>query len=76
MNLRYANMWDVPLRFLALSAIVSLTTPLRKWRQLVFVAAIVLVCALEFRQYVVLFVQFPMYELISELLLRASHILK
>ena len=76
MNLRYANMWDVPLRFLALSTIVNLTTPLHRWRQLVFVAAIVLVCALEFRQYVVLFVQFPMYELISELLLRASHILK
>ena len=76
MNLRYANMWDVPLRFLALSTMVSLTNPLRRWREIIFVAAVVLVCVLEFRQYVVLFVHFPMYELISELLLRASHILK
>ena len=76
MNLRYANMWDVPLRFLALSTIVSLTAPLRRRREIVFVAAVVLICALEFRQYVMLFVQFPLYELISELLLRASHILK
>ena len=76
MNLRYANMWDVPLRFLALSTVVSLTEPLRRWRQPVLVAVVAFICALEFRQYVLLFVQFPLYELISELLLRASHILK
>lgn len=76
MNLRYANIWDVPLRFLALSTIASLTASLGKWRQTVFTAAVVLVCALEFRQYVVLFVHFPLYELITELLMRASHILK
>jgi 4-amino-4-deoxy-L-arabinose transferase-like glycosyltransferase len=76
MNLRYANMWDVPLRFLALSMVVTLTEPLQKWSRLVFAAAIVLICAVEMRQYIILFVDFPLYELVTEGLLRALHILK
>jgi hypothetical protein len=76
MNLRYANMWDMPLRFLALSALVSLTAPLRRFRNIVLVAAVALICAIELRQYIVLAVQFPLYELVSEGLLRALRILK
>ena len=76
MNLRYANMWDVPLRFLALSMVVTVVQPLQKWRQVVFIGAIVLICALELRQYIILFVDFPLYELVTEGLLRALHILK
>jgi len=76
MNLRYANMWDVPLRFLAVSGIASLAQPLAKWCQLILLAAVVLICALELRQYLILFVDFPLYELVSEGLLRALHILK
>jgi 4-amino-4-deoxy-L-arabinose transferase-like glycosyltransferase len=76
MNLRYANMWDMPLRFLALSALVSLTAPLRRFRNIVLVAAVALICAMELHQYIVLAVQFPLYELVSEGLLRALRILK
>ncbi|HEY4282112.1 MAG TPA: hypothetical protein VGM62_03540 [Chthoniobacterales bacterium] len=76
MNLRYANMWDVPLRFLAVSALVSVIAPLRKSRELIFVIVLVLICALELRQYMTLFVDFPLYELVPEGLLRALHILK
>ncbi|MEP7014214.1 MAG: phospholipid carrier-dependent glycosyltransferase [Verrucomicrobiota bacterium] len=76
MNLRYANMWDMPLRFLAISALVSLTSPLRQYRKAVLVAAIAVICAMELRQYVILAVQFPLYELVPEGLLRALHILK
>jgi 4-amino-4-deoxy-L-arabinose transferase-like glycosyltransferase len=76
MNLRYANMWDVPLRFLAIAGIVSLTAPVKRWQTPVFTAAIVLICLVEFRQYVILAVNFPLYELVSEGLLRALHILK
>ena len=36
----------------------------------------VLGCAVELRQYIILFVQFPLYELVPEGLLRALHILK
>lgn len=76
MNLRYANMWDMPLRFLALSCLVSLSAPLRHYRYAVLVAAVFLICAVELRQYIVLAVQFPLYELVPEGLLRALHILK
>ena len=76
MNLRYTNMWDMPLRFLVLSALVSLTTPLRRFRIWVLVVAVALICAIELHQYIVLAVQFPLYELVPEGLLRALRILK
>ena len=76
MNLRYANMWDMPLRFLALSALVLLTTPLRRYCNLLLGVAVALICVIELRQYIILAVQFPLYELVPEGLLRALHILK
>jgi hypothetical protein len=76
MNLRYANMWDMPLRTLAVSALLTLLTPVARYRNVLFAASIVLISALEFRQYLILFVHYPLYELVSEGLLRALHILK
>jgi 4-amino-4-deoxy-L-arabinose transferase-like glycosyltransferase len=76
MNLRYANMWDMPMRFIAFSALVSLTAPIRRYRNIVLVSALALICAVELRQYIILAVQFPLYEMVSEDLLRALHILK
>ena len=76
MNLRYANMWDVPLRFLALSTLASLIAPLRERRNLILALAVAGICLFEMRQYLILFVQYPLYELVSEGLLRALHILK
>ncbi|HEV2805997.1 MAG TPA: phospholipid carrier-dependent glycosyltransferase [Chthoniobacterales bacterium] len=76
MNLRYANMWDVPLRILAAGAILGLASKLTRYRQVAIVAAVTLVCLVEFRQYLILFVDYPLYELVSEGLLRALRILK
>jgi len=76
MNLRYANMWDMPLRFLALSSLVGLVAPLLRYRNIVLSVTVALICAIELRQYIVLAVQFPLYELVPEGLLRALHILK
>jgi hypothetical protein len=76
MNLRYANMWDVPLRLLAVSALVAVVAPLGRRSQLVLGVALALLCAVEMRQYIILFVQYPLYELVTEGLLRALHILK
>jgi 4-amino-4-deoxy-L-arabinose transferase-like glycosyltransferase len=76
MNLRYANMWDMPLRVLAFSALTTLTLPLKRYRNVAVVGSVALICALEFRQYLILFVDFPLYELVSEGLLRALRILK
>lgn len=76
MNLRYANMWDFPLRFLALSEIVLLASFARKYRGAIIVAGVALLAAIEFHQYIVLAVRYPLYELISHDLLQALKILK
>ena len=76
MNLRYANMWDMPLRILALGSLTWLVAPLQRYRTIVFASLIILICALELRQYIILFVRYPLYELVTEGLLRALHILK
>ena len=66
MNLRYANMWDMPLRFLAFSQIVALThfTRYRIWLTALAVAAL---AGLELRQYCILFTHYPLYELPTHL---------
>ena len=76
MNLRYANMWDMPLRVLAFGQLVAFCAPLQRYRTLILSSAVALVCAVEFRQYIILFVQYPLYELVPEGLLRALHVLK
>ena len=76
MNLRYTNMWDMPLRALAVSMLLVLVAPLSRLRNVIFALSIVLLCVIEFRQYIILFVHYPLYELVSEGLLRALHILK
>ncbi len=77
MNLRYANMWEMPLRLLAYSQLAALIQPaLSRMRLWCMVAAVALLSAYEFRQYLILFVDFPLYELVSEGLLRALKILK
>jgi 4-amino-4-deoxy-L-arabinose transferase-like glycosyltransferase len=76
MNLRYANMWDMPLRVLALSQLLVLVRTAGAWQKQLTVLAVAGVCVFELREYVVLFVQYPLYELVTEGLLRALHILK
>ena len=76
MNLRYANMWDMPFRFLACSQIVALATVARRYRDLAITAAVAAVAALELRQYIILAVRYPLYELITHDLLQALRILK
>jgi 4-amino-4-deoxy-L-arabinose transferase-like glycosyltransferase len=76
MNLRYANMWDTPLRFLAVSSLVALVAPLSRHRNLVLGLAVAFVALIELRQYLILAVQYPLYELVTHDLLQALHILK
>jgi 4-amino-4-deoxy-L-arabinose transferase-like glycosyltransferase len=76
MNLRYANIWDMPLRFLAVSCLSGLAAPLSRYRNLIFGAAVALIAAFEFHQYIVLAVHHPLYELITHDLLQALRILK
>jgi hypothetical protein len=76
MNLRYANMWDMPLRFLAFGSLVALVTPIRRHRHILLGVGVALICAIELRQYYILAVQYPLYELFTDHLVRALHILK
>jgi len=76
MNLRYGNMWDLPLRMLALSQLTAVVALLKRWRTIALSAAIALICASELRSYIILAVKYPLYELVSPELLRALKILK
>ncbi len=76
MNLRYANMWDMPLRFLALGCLSSLIEPFARYRNLIFGVAVALIAAFEFHQYIILAVRYPLYELITHDILQALRILK
>jgi len=77
MNLRYANMWDLPLRVLAFSQILVLIGFVaQRWRSIALFAAVGLTCAFEMRNYVVMAVEYPLYELVSPELMRGLKILK
>jgi 4-amino-4-deoxy-L-arabinose transferase-like glycosyltransferase len=76
MNLRYANMWDFPLRFLAFSEIVWLASLVKHYRGAIIAGAVALLAAIEFHQYIVLAVRYPLYELITHDLIQALKILK
>ncbi len=76
MNLRYANMWDFPLRMLAFGLLFRFAESFGQWQKLILSCAIVAICAVEFHQYIVLAVHYPLYELVTAQLLRALRILK
>jgi 4-amino-4-deoxy-L-arabinose transferase-like glycosyltransferase len=75
MNLRYTNMWDMPLRYLALGCLIDVTRPFRR-PEIAVVAAVLVLCAIDLRQYYIFFVQHDLYELVTVALLRALQILK
>ena len=76
MNLRYANMWDMPLRFLAFGEVVWLASLLKRFQSAVIVLAVALLSVIELHQYIVLAVRYPLYELITHDLLQALSIVK
>ena len=76
MNLRYANMWDLPLRLLAFGQIVWLASLVKRFQTAIIVTAVTLLALVEFHQYIILAVRYPLYELITHDLLRALSILK
>src|SRR5438477_350880 len=75
MNLRYANMWDFPLRFFAVTWLAG-TLSHRRRAGLWLGMAVAVLRAFDLRQYQILFVRFGLYELVPEGLLRALQILK
>lgn len=76
MSLRFANLWDFPLRFLAASAVCALCANLR-WRPVVIATACFLVMAVaDFRQYQRIFVARNVYDPVTPDLLKAVDMLK
>ncbi|HEX4631892.1 MAG TPA: glycosyltransferase family 39 protein [Chthoniobacterales bacterium] len=75
MNLRYTNMWDMPLRYLAVGCVADVTRSFHR-RGLILIAAVALLCLIDLRQYYIFFVQHDLYELVTSGLLRALQILK
>jgi 4-amino-4-deoxy-L-arabinose transferase-like glycosyltransferase len=75
MNLRYTNMWDLPMRYLAVACLADVTASLRR-REILIAIAVMVLCAIDLRQYHIFFVQHDLYELVTAGLLRALQILK
>lgn len=75
MNLRYTNMWDMPLRYLAVTCLTDVTRSFRR-REIIMAVAITFLCAIDLRQYHIFFVQHDLYELVTAGLLHALQILK
>jgi len=76
MNLRYANMWDMPLRYLAFSQLSVICGRFRLHQRAGLIFLTAAICLFELNQFRVLFVQYRLYELVTEGLVRALKILK
>jgi 4-amino-4-deoxy-L-arabinose transferase-like glycosyltransferase len=75
-NLRFGNMWDLPLRMLAVSQLALLAAALPRWRNFALAALVGLICVLEIRNYAILEVKYPLYDLVTVDLMRALQIIK
>lgn len=76
MNLRYANMWDMPLRYLAVMCMTNVSSTSKTRPNLWLGLMVAAICAVEWRQYLIFFVQHDLYELVTGGLLRAINVLK
>jgi hypothetical protein len=76
MNLRYANIWDLPLRYFGTICLMSISDPRGQRANLWLGLMIGVVCAVELRQYHIFFVENDLYELVTGGLLNAIRILK
>ncbi len=76
MNLRYTTIWDMPLRLLAFCQLAQLTQRFGPRQPLALATLVAALCAYELRQYLILFHDHPLYELVPGGLLFALKILK
>ena len=76
MNLRYASIWDLPLRYLTVLCLTNVSRLFGRRAKLALWLLTAFVCVTELRQYLVFFVEHDLYELVTVGLLRAIQILK
>ncbi len=76
MNLRYASIWDLPLRALAAAQVAVIASRFGSRQVLVASILIAGLCAYDLRQYQTYFMQGALYELVTGGLMHAVKILK
>ena len=78
MNLRYASIWELPLRVAAFAMVWDLCARFGQRHWLVATLAICGLCAYEFRQYLTLATNpsLPLYETVTSDLLRLQKVIK
>ena len=76
MNLRYATIWDFPIRFLAVAQLLWLTARWPSRQGLALLLAVGLLCGTDLWQYRKCFVKRPLYELATPELLHVLDIEK
>jgi len=76
MNLRYASIWDLPLRALAAAQVGAIASRFGARQSLVTGVVIAALCAYDLRQYQIFFVDGKLYELVTAGLLYGVKILK
>ena len=78
MNLRYASIWELPLRAAAFCMVWQLCVSVGRWQWLLAAIAIAGLCGYELRQYRILAMnsKYPLYETIPVELLKLQNILK
>ncbi|CAN5645131.1 hypothetical protein BH18VER1_BH18VER1_05530 [soil metagenome] len=76
MNLRYATIWDLPLRYFVTLCLVNVADAGSSRANVWLSAMVSVVCAMDLRQYHIFFVEHDLYELVTAGLLRALQILK
>ena len=76
MNLRYATIWDFPIRFLAVVQVFWLLAKWPRHQRWLCSVAVAVLCLYDLRQYKIFFVDMNLYELATQELLRAEQVLK
>ena len=78
MNLRYATIWDLPIRYLAFTQLTACAWRIggRRYASWLLVGGMMVLCAYDLHQWQILFVDSHLLELVSEDLLRAVKMVK
>lgn len=75
-NLRFATIWLLPLSAFAAAQLIALASHARRRAAVTSIALFAAVCAFDLRQYRVLFVDHPIYDVVPISMLRALEIIK
>src|SRR5207302_277176 len=77
LNLRYASIWDLPLRWLAFNQLNTLALLLpRRFKSYFLTVTVAVLCAVDIQHYFLFFAQSGMYDPVPDPMLRILNILK